>query len=181
MVNDTDYDKVTHLHSYYYKFCKDHKWGILTKINDKVVKVVLEPDYRKICKYENSKKLYVITLEDFSNRYVYLDGMSVELETEKIKTKYKSHQIIVTAVESEFHIYIDAKEKFKIQADEIEVLYDGVFKYKQNNLYGLLKVTLDNRVKIAKEAMFEEIEIHNIANNQFLGHVKGKRPRLFTL
>lgn len=180
-INDTEYDKITHLHSYFYKFCRNHKWGILTKINDKVVKVVLEPDYRKICKYENSKKLYVITLEDFSNRYVYLDGLSLELETEKIKTKYKSHQIIVTAVESEFHIYIDAKEKFKIQADEIEVLYDGVFKYKQNNLYGLLKVTLDNRVKIAKEAMFEEIEIHNIANNQFLGHVKGKRPRLFTL
>ena len=180
-INDTVYDKITHLHSYFYKFCRNHKWGILTKINDKVVKVVLEPDYRNICKYENSKKLYVITLEDFSNRYVYLDGLSLELETEKIKTKYKSHQIIVTAVESEFHIYIDAKDKFKILADEIEVLYDGVFKFKRNGLWGILMITMDSRIKLAKEAIFEEIEIHNSSNNQILGHVKGKRPRLFTL
>ena len=94
---------------------------------------------------------------------------------------YKSHQIIVTAVESEFHIYIDAKDKFKILADEIEVLYDGVFKFKRNGLWGILMITMDSRIKLAKEAIFEEIEIHNSSNNQILGHVKGKRPRLFTL
>ena len=179
--DEEEYDKITHLHSSFYKFCRDHKWGILTMLNQKVVKVILEPNYRKICKYENSKKLHLVTLEDFSNRYVYLDGLSLKLETEKIKTKYKSHQILVTATDSELHIYMDGIEKLKIQANEIEVLYDGVFKFKQNDLWGILKITLDDRIKIAKEAIFEDIEIHNASNNQFLGQIKGKRPRLFTL
>ena len=181
LVNDTEYDKVTHLHSYYYKFCKDHKWGILTKINNKVVKEILEPEYRKICPYENSKKLCIVTLEDFSNKYIYLDELTPKLETEKLKTRYQKNQILVTTIDSELHIYINTKEKFKIPASDIEILYDGVFKFKQNDLWGVLKVTLDGRIKIAKEAIFEKIEVHNISNNQFLGHVKGKRPRIFTL
>ena len=145
------------------------------------MKEILEPEYRKICPYENSKKLYIVTLEDFSNKYIYLDELTPKLETEKLKTRYQKNQILVTTLDSELRIYINTKEKFKIQANDIEILYDGVFKFKQNDLWGILKVTLDGRVKITKEAIFEKIETHNVSNNQFLGYVKGKRPRIFTL
>lgn len=153
----------------------------VVKLEKYSVRDVLRPIYKSIDPYSDDIIILTILLGNIEKKYLYnINNGPLNLIPVSYVGKINNHTVYITTNKSQPEFVIDG-EYIDPPFAEIEHLFDSIFKYRDDEFWGILRVDDNGELMFLKDAEYSEIKVRSDVTKQLILSKPGERSRLVTL